>query len=209
MTVAERIREALATWGQSHREFARQMKRRGVRGGSYRSLLNYLKGSIEPSRRWLEEAAAITGVSFEWLLMGEGPKAAQIYNVDTGVDVRALFAACSPPWFHQEAGDLIFTSWYNAVRAIIQGTPEMETPCDSPNDTLLVIGKWLITNATHNHIVLSQKGASWSRTRFNQYYNMFFTTIASAAADPGEGVPVDELVALLQTEINAVPGRIR
>ena len=75
MTLGSRIKRALKHWGGGHRPFAREMQKRGVRGGTYRSLVNYMNDATAPSLRWLEEAAAITDISAEWLRTGKGAMA--------------------------------------------------------------------------------------------------------------------------------------
>ncbi len=72
-----RLKAALDRWSGTHTSFAKLMKERGVRGASYRSLTNYLRGAegggYRPSPMWMREASAILGVREEWLAHGQGP----------------------------------------------------------------------------------------------------------------------------------------
>ena len=84
MSLGERIKRALTHWGGAHRAFAREMENRGVLGGTYRSLRNYMNGATTPSMRWIEEAAAILEVSPDWLRAERGPMVPQDLGDEIG-----------------------------------------------------------------------------------------------------------------------------
>lgn len=207
MTLGQRIREALKHWNDSHRAFAREMQERGVRGGSYRSLVNYLNGETTPSTQWLEEAAEIMGVNFQWLATGEGPmepKGRTTVDEHGVVDPIALFEACAPAWFQGVAGDLIVAAWFDAVRTTIQGTEDMARVREE-QDVLHLVGRWMIVSAVHHMQRL--RGGDWSRRQLNHYFPLFFHAMAAAAPDPGEGKSVDQLRRLLEADLEVAEGR--
>ncbi|MFC1791915.1 hypothetical protein ACFL0I_05600, partial [Gemmatimonadota bacterium] len=68
MDFPERLERAIAEWpGGGKRAFSRAMESRGVRGASYRTLVNYLGGTTEPALPWLKEASEVLGVRQAWL----------------------------------------------------------------------------------------------------------------------------------------------
>ena len=68
----ERLKTALAHWDQGHQALARRLEKQGVRGGSYRSLANYLGNRSTPSLAWIRAAVEILRVDERWLTTGEG-----------------------------------------------------------------------------------------------------------------------------------------
>lgn len=68
----ERLKEALRYRGIPQREFTRRIKPLVARGGSYRSLSNYLANDFTPTQTWTRAAAEILGVSELWLANNEG-----------------------------------------------------------------------------------------------------------------------------------------
>ena len=203
MKLGERIRVAVEGWvkehrDHSHRAFAREMQRRGLRGGSYRSLLNYMSGTYKPSGKWIEEAADVTGVAVEWLADGTGPRGAQrtLGAGSAETDVVALFRSCAPEQVQEHADLWLIASWFMAVRAIA------DSASDAPSwdeDAMRRIGLWLILHATVPALLLDRE---WDRTQFNHYYNLIFTAVAAAAPPPGTGVPLSELVEKI---VGAIP----
>ena len=192
--LGDRIRTAVNDWGRGHRAFAREMQSRGLRGGSYRSLLNYMQSETTPSGKWLEEAAEVLNVSLKWLESGEGPRAIQVPVTDprTELDVMAEFAKCAPREIRERADALTVVSWFMAVKAILTSASDAPGPRLNP-DTIQPVGKWLIEWAGLPAALLNREGGM-NQTRFNGYFNLFFTAIAAAAPDPGQGVPLAEIL---------------
>lgn len=71
-TYGERLKTALKYRGIPQRQFTKRIKPLVDRGGSYRSLSNYLANDFTPTQAWTQAAAGILGVSETWLGADEG-----------------------------------------------------------------------------------------------------------------------------------------
>lgn len=71
-TYGDRLKKALEYRAIGQREFARRIKELVSKGGSYRSLSNYLTNVFTPTQEWTQAAAQLLGVSETWLGSHEG-----------------------------------------------------------------------------------------------------------------------------------------
>ena len=71
-TYGERLKKALKYRGIPQRQFTKRIKPLVARGGSYRSLSNYLTNEFTPTQAWTQAASGILGVSETWLGADEG-----------------------------------------------------------------------------------------------------------------------------------------
>ena len=73
-TEAERLRTAIQRWGgpKAVAAFSRAMQERGARGATRESIHQVLRRR-EPSLSFVREAAAVLGVTPDWLAFGTGP----------------------------------------------------------------------------------------------------------------------------------------
>lgn len=202
MRFPETLEFAIGEWpGGGKRAFARAMTERGIRGSSYRTLVNYLSGATEPSPTWLATAAEELGVRPAWLSDGEAPmrsgdRTAASEDEAEGLDIWDLFSQCAPAEFDAKAHHVIVSSWWNAVTLILGSCPEREDPS---REELEVVGRWAIAEAAHVGDLLRGEPIPISRRDFNLYFSLFFHAIAAAAPLPGKGTSRAELVRRLSS----------
>jgi len=80
---ANRLRESIPH-GWSQERFAKSVD------ASLSGLKNWLSGTSEPGRPYLEAIARVTGVSVRWLVMGEGDKDSKTGAVEGVLDMEVL-----------------------------------------------------------------------------------------------------------------------
>ena len=77
MSISDRLNERIDHRFRSIREFQKAVEEvatEGMRGISYGSVYQYVKGGLEPPLSFLRPAADVLGVKLGWLITGEGPR---------------------------------------------------------------------------------------------------------------------------------------
>jgi len=212
MTVSERLRKAL-DWSDftSIHSFKNAVVGQfpDVKGRSYSSVHSYFKG-VNPPLEFLEAAAEMLGVRIGWLRTGDGSmehrrsREDEDPNEGSRIVVWPEFYKCTEgdPWLRELASDIIISSWWNAMEAILRSCPDFRDGA-YPEDALTIIGTWVCQQATSSVKIL--RGGTpdswppgWSRTGFHGYFNLMFQAIANAAPDPNQGQPIEELLRALK-----------
>ena len=220
MTLGKRIERALTHWGGGHRAFARQMQKREIRGGTYRSLVNYKNDATVPSMKWIEEAATILEVSAEWLGTEKGSMVPQDLGEEivrenrphrenpwlgkllrTDLD-RVGFEDCTPDehaWLTDQAGTLVLASFQEAEKTVWQSCSDFE---NATWDDRRAISRWLIRTALEPFVCTNPEPSSMgTRREFNGAFNLMFQALANAAPNTRQGKTVADLVrSLTETE---------
>ena len=112
-------------------------------------------------------------------------------------NIRDLFRLCAGSWLADAERDLIVTSWYEALTAIINSCPDRENwKRFHPH----LIGTWLIMAAGSVVADLNPPSRVWTGRAFDAQMNLLFQAMANLAPDPGQGRPIDELVRQLFPE---------
>lgn len=70
--IGERMLEAIEARGMSIRSFHLALHAKKIRGSSYASVHNYLKGRREPPFEFVSAAAEVLEIRLAWLASGEG-----------------------------------------------------------------------------------------------------------------------------------------
>lgn len=227
MAFPERLDRAIAEWkesgkGKGKRAFARAMKERGVRGATYRTLLNYLEPKTTPSPKWTEEAADVLGVRIGWLAQGEGKMFVEpslirgsTAPMESGtLDWEEFWQECSGSMGSLIPG-FVSATWLGAVWAFVWAQPKSYADIydelfytargkeEHPEQYRLLVrlGERLVSYARH-----PLTPGSWTlpRKEWGQYLQASFLSLQMAAPPPGKGLPLDEY---LERTVNPVTVR--
>ena len=92
-TIGERLRDALTHGRMGYRALGKELRKKGVRGASDRTIAYYLAGRSTPSVLWTTATAEVLGVSASWLSLGEGHMDPARPKTDTSEVYHAAIAA--------------------------------------------------------------------------------------------------------------------